>query len=426
AEPPTEPVQPSTAEPPTEPVQPSTAEPPTEPVQPSTAEPPTEPVQPSTAEPPTEPVQPSTAEPPTEPVIPPTQPQPTEPDLTGTRAVWNAAEGEKGTVYETAAAGAAVVGSLEKGASATILEVLKQENGTWYRIRSGSVEGYASAEGFATGDAAEGISSKVPVATVSSDSLRLFEAADTDSRTLCLLSGGQKVRVLERGEAFTKVRISDELIGYLSNTMITVADEELTALSVQEQQDQKDLADTLIHEQQVRESESVQQSIYESESVEQSIAESIRQSIADATRPSDWYDTLPKGYDPGDLEDLSELRRHIVLLACSCVKVTPYREDGYSLETGCDSSGFTMAIFRHFGIDLPHSSRYQRNSGTAVADLSQARPGDLICYDGSCGIYIGNGMIVRGGTEIDGRNFPVNKDQATYKPIITIRNVIGD
>ncbi|HCI83804.1 MAG TPA: hydrolase, partial [Lachnospiraceae bacterium] len=59
--------------------------------------------------------------------------------------------------------------------------------------------------------------------------------------------------------------------------------------------------------------------------------------------------------------------------------------------------GFTMAVFSHFGISLPHNAAAQSGCGTQVS-LSDIQPGDLLFYDNGGGIghvtiYIGNGQV---------------------------------
>ena len=98
----------------------------------------------------------------------------------------------------------------------------------------------------------------------------------------------------------------------------------------------------------------------------------------------------------------------------------PYQFGGSSLTGGTDCSGFTMAVYRSFGIDLPHSSRAQRNAGTAVGSLEEAQPGDLICYSGHVGLYIGEGQIVHALNERKG----ILISDAEYERILAIRRVI--
>ena len=72
----------------------------------------------------------------------------------------------------------------------------------------------------------------------------------------------------------------------------------------------------------------------------------------------------------------------------------PYKWGGSSLTNGCDCSGFVMAVYAHFGISLPHYDAWIRKCGTEVHGLANARPGDVICYDGHVAIYMGGNRIV--------------------------------
>ena len=84
----------------------------------------------------------------------------------------------------------------------------------------------------------------------------------------------------------------------------------------------------------------------------------------------------------------------------------PYVYGGASLTGGADCSGFTMAVFSHFGISLPHNAAAQSGCGTQVS-LSDIQPGDLLFYDNGGGIghvtiYIGNGQVCHASNERTG------------------------
>lgn len=98
----------------------------------------------------------------------------------------------------------------------------------------------------------------------------------------------------------------------------------------------------------------------------------------------------------------------------------PYAWGGSSLTRGTDCSGFTMSVFSNFGISLPHSSASQRSIGTAVDSLENAEPGDLVCYSGHVGLYVGNGQIVHALNEKKG----IVVSNAGFDRILAIRRVI--
>ena len=110
----------------------------------------------------------------------------------------------------------------------------------------------------------------------------------------------------------------------------------------------------------------------------------------------------------------SDLGQQIANFACQFVG-NPYVYGGTSLTNGADCSGFTLALYALWGINLPHSANSQSYMGTAV-DFSELIPGDLIFYAdpdgtmGHVGIFIGNGQIVhassrRTGIKISNYNY---------------------
>jgi cell wall-associated NlpC family hydrolase len=77
----------------------------------------------------------------------------------------------------------------------------------------------------------------------------------------------------------------------------------------------------------------------------------------------------------------------------------PYRWAGNS-KNGTDCSGLTYHVFKHFGIDVPRSSRAYSGIGTKVS-RSEIKKGDILMWDtdrngtiGHVGIYIGDGMFI--------------------------------
>ncbi|MBR5420666.1 MAG: C40 family peptidase [Lachnospiraceae bacterium] len=98
----------------------------------------------------------------------------------------------------------------------------------------------------------------------------------------------------------------------------------------------------------------------------------------------------------------------------------PYKAGGTNLEEGTDCSGFVMAVYEAFGVSLPHSSAADRSVGRAVeGGLAAAQPGDIICYSGHVGIYIGDGQIVHAFNSRVG----VVTTPADYDTVLVVRRI---
>ncbi len=98
----------------------------------------------------------------------------------------------------------------------------------------------------------------------------------------------------------------------------------------------------------------------------------------------------------------------------------PYEYGGTSLTNGADCSGFVMSVYKHFGVSLPHGAVTMQNYGRGVS-LSEAQPGDLICYPAHVAIYIGGGQIVHAidygyGIGVTGLNYSGN-------PVVDVRRI---
>ncbi len=114
----------------------------------------------------------------------------------------------------------------------------------------------------------------------------------------------------------------------------------------------------------------------------------------------------------------SELGKQIAKYACQFIG-NPYVYGGTSLTNGADCSGFVYRIYANFGYKLPRTSYEQRSAGTGVS-YDEAQPGDLICYDGHVGMYIGGGKIVHASNAKTG----IKVSNAPYRPILAVRRII--
>jgi len=104
----------------------------------------------------------------------------------------------------------------------------------------------------------------------------------------------------------------------------------------------------------------------------------------------------------------------------------PYVWGGASLTSGTDCSGFTMSVYKKYGITIPHSSVAQSKMGAGVS-LSEAKPGDLVFYAkggtvNHVGIYVGNGQVVHASNPKQG----IKISPVGYRTIHSIRRFIKD
>ena len=114
----------------------------------------------------------------------------------------------------------------------------------------------------------------------------------------------------------------------------------------------------------------------------------------------------------------SDLGKKIAKYACQYIG-NPYVSGGTSLTNGADCSGYIYKVYQDFGYTVPRTSYELRSSGKSVS-YDQAQPGDIICYDGHVGIYVGSGYIVHASSAATG----IKVSRATYRSIVDVRRII--
>ena len=286
-----------------------------------------------------------------------------------------------------------IVGKLYNKSVGTFME---EEDG-WYKISSGSVEGYVKAEFCVTGDAAVELAKEVGtrIATVTTTTLKVREEPGMDTTVLGLVPIEDQLIVTQELEGWVKVNI-EEGDGYVSNEFVTLSTEFVKAESIAEEQAR------LAKEEAARKAA---QEAARKKAAEQSASSSSGESSSESGKTY----APPSGSASGQA---------VVDFALQFVG-NPYVYGGTSLTNGADCSGFVMSVYNNFGVSLPHSSAADRNVGATVNGLENAQPGDIICYSGHVGIYVGNGQIVHASTSRTG----IIVSNASYRSILSIRRI---
>lgn len=108
----------------------------------------------------------------------------------------------------------------------------------------------------------------------------------------------------------------------------------------------------------------------------------------------------------------------VIATATSYVGKVPYVWGGKNLETGVDCSGFVIAIYRKYGVNLSYPL-YAEGYGVPY---SSAQPGDILYFPGHYGLYIGNGMMVHASNRRTG----VIVSSVGNRKILAVRRIVQD
>lgn len=350
-----------------------------------------------------------------------------------------------------------VVGKLYRGSAAKIVKKV----GDWVKIKSGQVEGYIMSDYLAIGYSAEKMVDKfgTKIATINTETLKVREAKNTDCAVLTLVSGEESFEVIREDKDWVKIMVDGDTKGFVSKEYVDITVKFKKAVSIEEEREaarKKAAAEAAAAraEQEAQQRQQQQASSNSGSSSSSSSSSSSGSSSSSSSSGSSSHKSSSGSSSSSHKSSSGSSNKSssssssnkssgggnssngsgdvigsgdgsaIASYALQFVG-NPYVYGGTSLTNGTDCSGFTMSVFRKFGISLPRTSGSQSGVGRKIS-VSEARAGDLIFYARNghvnhVALCIGGGRVVHASNPSVG----ITTSNIGYRTPYCARRVIG-
>lgn len=354
---------------------------------------------------------------------------------------------------------AEIVGKLYRGSAATIVS----HEGEWAFIKSGSVEGYIRKDYLAIGYSAEKLIDEFGTkwATVTTETLRVREDSNENATVITLVSQDESYPVVKEFNEWVKINVDDDCIGYVSKDYVKITVQFKKAVSIEEEREEmrrKEAAEAAENDNRNHRTNGDDNGGNNNGGNNGGNNNGGGRSGGNgnggggSSSGNGGGSSNGGGHSGGDngsgggggngggsggggggrSDDdeggggaLAEGDGDSIASYALQFVGNPYVYGGTSLTNGTDCSGFTMSVFRHFGISLPRTSSSQSTVGRRIS-WRDAEAGDLIFY-GSGGhvshvaLCIGGGRVVHASNPRTG----IKTSPIDYRTPITARRVLS-
>ena len=130
-----------------------------------------------------------------------------------------------------------VIGYLYSNCVVTIYDTIENDEGTWYRIKSGAVEGYVSSDYVLTGAAAKASEEDLTnrYAKVTANSATVYSSASSSAYSVGSVYKDGDYKVLEIQNGFVKIAINEELAGFVRTEDVSLYTRHAEAVAITDQ-----------------------------------------------------------------------------------------------------------------------------------------------------------------------------------------------
>ena len=287
-----------------------------------------------------------------------------------------------------------VIGNIEKDSEVTVTEII----GNWYYLESGKQNGWiskAKLEGLVdnandstetkTEESKKEETTTVPNKTttyyVATTTLNLRETASTEAKILTQLQLNDKVTVIEKVDnTWSKVKAGN-YTGYVAGQFLTTKKPDVTSRLAQELREAQEAARKAEEKAEKERAEAKAKAEAEAKAKAAKEAAAKKASAKKTTTDSS---SSKKSSKVTGSDIIAYAKKY---LGCKYVY-------GATGPNTFDCSGFTQYVYKHFGYSISRTSTSQRGDGKVIKSKSDLQLGDIVCFPGHVGLYVGGGNFI--------------------------------